>query len=110
MKVPFDISALPIEEQKRLYLYLKAKFDPDNPSIYTDAEFKKEVMLNKHLEELNMSMRAFNGLKASRINTVRELCDRTRSQLKNINNFGNRSLEEVEALLSEIGLSLKAED
>lgn len=110
MKLTFDSDNLPIEEQKALYLWLKAKFDPDSPSIFADAYCAKEALLNKSLKDLVFSAKVFNAFAAMRLNTVRDLCNCKRSDLMKLTNFGDRSCDEVENVLAEMGLTLKMEN
>ncbi|BAT72194.1 DNA-directed RNA polymerase subunit alpha [Thermosulfidibacter takaii ABI70S6] len=62
--------------------------------------------LNMGIEELNLSVRAYNCLKKKGINTVGELVRLRREDLMSLKNFGKKSLEEVEKVLASLGLSL----
>lgn len=106
MKLAVDVSALPLEEQKRLYLWLKAKFEPELPIIYTATESQGEAMLDKTIKEVNFSTRVFNGLMAARINTIRDLCNCSKAELMKLGHLGKRSVAEIESVLSEMGLEL----
>lgn len=63
-------------------------------------------MLNKSIEELELSVRAYNCLKNANIKTLSELCGRTDGEMLKTKNFGRKSLEEIKKVLSELGLSL----
>ncbi len=58
------------------------------------------------IEALDLSERPRNCLRRAQIKTVGELVQRTPDDLLNITNFGQKSLEEVQAKLDELGLSL----
>ena len=58
------------------------------------------------LAELNLSVRATNCLESEGITTVRDLVIRTDDELLEVRNFGETTLREVKAKLSEYGLSL----
>ncbi len=58
------------------------------------------------LAELDLSVRATNCLESENINTVRDLVTRTESQLLEVRNFGETTLNEVREKLSDIGLRL----
>ncbi len=60
------------------------------------------------IEALDLSERPRNCLRRAQIKTVGELVQRTPDDLLNITNFGQKSLEEVQAKLDELGLSLAA--
>jgi DNA-directed RNA polymerase subunit alpha len=59
------------------------------------------------IEELNLSVRSYNCLKREGINTVGELVDKSESELMDIRNFGQKSIDEVKAKLEELGHSLR---
>ncbi|ERG63894.1 MULTISPECIES: DNA-directed RNA polymerase subunit alpha [Agrococcus] len=59
------------------------------------------------IEELDLSVRSYNCLKREGINTVSELVALSETQLMNIRNFGQKSVDEVRDKLTELGLSLK---
>ena len=59
------------------------------------------------IEELDMTVRSYNCLKREGIHTVGELVTRSEADLMDIRNFGAKSIDEVKAKLTELGLSLK---
>lgn len=70
-------------------------------------EEKKDKVLEMSIEELELSVRASNGLKRANINTVGDLIEKTREEMSKIRNLGQKSLEEIERKLKELGLSFK---
>ena len=70
----------------------------------------KEKVLEMTIEELDLSVRAFNCLKRAGINTVAELVQRNQEDMMKVRNLGKKSLEEVEQKLTALGLALKASD
>ena len=62
-------------------------------------------LLKTPLEDLDLSVRAFNCLKAAKINSLEELVQFDTNDLLKFRNFGKKSLVEIEALLHEKGLS-----
>lgn len=59
------------------------------------------------IEELQLSVRAYNCLKRAQINSVADLLDYTQEDLLEIKNFGQKSAEEVvEALQQRLGITL----
>ncbi|MBB3116719.1 DNA-directed RNA polymerase subunit alpha [Corynebacterium bovis] len=59
------------------------------------------------IEDLNFSVRSYNCLKREEIHTVGELAARTESDLLDIRNFGQKSINEVKVKLAGLGLGLK---
>ncbi|MEF9894621.1 MAG: DNA-directed RNA polymerase subunit alpha [Clostridia bacterium] len=70
----------------------------------------KEKVLEMTIEELDLSVRAFNCLKRAGINTVAELVQRNQEDMMKVRNLGKKSLEEVEQKLIALGLALKTSE
>jgi DNA-directed RNA polymerase subunit alpha len=62
-------------------------------------------VLKTPLEDLDLSVRAFNCLKAAKINSLSELVQYEQEDLMKFRNFGQKSLSEIEQVLNERGLS-----
>lgn len=76
-----------------------------------DEETKEEDPANHiPIEELQLSVRAYNCLKRAQVNSVADLLDFTQEDLLEIKNFGQKSAEEViEALQDRLGITLPVE-
>jgi len=61
-------------------------------------------LLKTPLEDMDLSVRAFNCLKAAKISSLEELVQFNTNDLLKFRNFGKKSLVEIEALLIEKGL------
>lgn len=61
-------------------------------------------LLKTSLEDLDLSVRAYNCLKAAKINSLAELVQYETHELLKFRNFGKKSLVEIEELLVEKGL------
>lgn len=62
-------------------------------------------LLKTSLEDLDLSVRAYNCLKAAKINTLGELVKYDTHELLKFRNFGKKSLVEIEELLQMKGLT-----
>jgi DNA-directed RNA polymerase subunit alpha len=62
-------------------------------------------ILKTPLEDLDLSVRAFNCLKAAKINSLSELVQYEQEDLMKFRNFGQKSLSEIEQVLIDRGLS-----
>ena len=58
------------------------------------------------IEELELSVRAYNCLKRASINSMAELLKKSEHDLLNIKNFGKKSSDEVIERLHHFGLDL----
>lgn len=62
------------------------------------------------IEELQLSVRAYNCLKRAQIHSISDLLDYSQEELLEIKNFGQKSAEEViEALNNKLGIKLSKE-
>jgi len=61
---------------------------------------------NMPVEQLDLSVRTMNCLRRSNINTVGELIAKGPKELMKLRNFGQKSFQEIENRLADIGLSL----
>ena len=73
-------------------------------------ENKKERILEKSIEELELSVRSFNCLKRAGIATVEDITNKTESEMMRVRNLGKKSLDEVIAKLHSLGLDFAPED
>jgi len=73
-----------------------------------ETERIKELA-SKSVEELELAVRTVNSLNAESIKTIGELVVKTEEDLLKFKNFGRKSLEEVQAALEGLGLSLGME-
>ena len=81
--------------------------DDINQGIFVeDAAKDIDPVLLKHVEELNLTARSSNCLKAVEIKLIGELVQKTENELLKAPNFGKKSLNEIKDILSEIDLSL----
>lgn len=69
----------------------------------TEALETKNLLL-KTIDEMELSVRSHNCLQAAGIKTIGELVSKDESQMLKFKNFGRKSLTELVAKLSELGL------
>ena len=78
----------------------------------SQADYQDEINPESQIpiEELQLSVRAYNCLKRAQINSVADLLDYSQEDLLEIKNFGQKSAEEViEALQKRLGITLPQE-
>lgn len=75
----------------------------ENSSINADEE-----LLNKTVDDLQLSVRARKCLQNLNIHTINELMQRTDAELLGSKNFGMTSLNEIKKTLGNLGLSLRS--
>ena len=79
-------------------------------TLFTEKQSTPTLMGTKEplrIEALEFSVRTYNRLKLSDINTVDDLAKMTELDLLNIKSFGQKSVEEVERKLQHLGITLQ---
>lgn len=76
------------------------------PQVIVDEEPEVEETPSITIEELELSVRAYNCLKRASINSMQELLKKSEHDLLNIKNFGKKSSDEVIERLRHFGLDL----
>src|SRR6195952_3082649 len=103
-----------VKDASRILIQHLMIITDENISLDTRKEEKESIVdeetllvrkvLNTPLEDLELSVRAFNCLKAAKINSLSELVQYTQEELMKFRNFGQKSLSEIEQVLHERGL------
>ena len=73
-------------------------------------EGESNYLLDKTLEELDVSVRTYNCLKRAGINRVGDLIKMSEDDLYHVRNMGRRCVEEIVEKLNGLGLELKQEE
>ncbi len=61
-------------------------------------------VLNRSVEELELSVRSYNCLKNANIQTIADLVQKTEAEMLRTKNFGRKSLNEIKEILGGLGL------
>ncbi|HEY3490662.1 MAG TPA: DNA-directed RNA polymerase subunit alpha [Candidatus Deferrimicrobiaceae bacterium] len=94
-----------LKEQLTVFINFDEEADmPDEPAIAAEADGNEN--LYKPVEELELSVRAYNCLKNAEIKYIGELVQRSESEMLKTKNFGKKSLNEIKDVLVSMGLSL----
>ena len=95
------------------YLKIFTKFSPEDVELEGELisreekeNNEKEKILNKSIEELDFSVRSYNCLKKSNINTLRDLVDYSPIEVIKIKNLGKKSLDEIKEKITKYGFVL----
>jgi DNA-directed RNA polymerase subunit alpha len=95
-----------------------AKLMKDHQSIFINFEEVPEMaeeqaeramdqmneILNRSVDELELSVRSYNCLKNANIQTIADLVQKTEAEMLRTKNFGRKSLNEIKEILSSMGL------
>lgn len=104
-----SISAKILSDHLKFFIELSDNAKNTEIVIERDND-KKEKVLEMTIEELDLSVRAYNCLKRAGINTVEDLINRTEEDMIKVRNLGRKSLDEVIGKLVALGLALRKEE
>ena len=80
-------------------------------SVLADKEEDSvQKTLETPIEELDLSVRAYNCLKRDAIHTLQDLTSKSESEMMKIRNLGKKSLKEVIDKVKDMGLKFREED
>ena len=97
-----------VSSGKILQTLLEPLINNNYQTVRSEPSEKEKKLTEIPIEELNLSARAYNGLKRAQINYVGDLLKYSVDDLKEIKNFGQKSIEElVLALKTLFGINLK---
>jgi DNA-directed RNA polymerase subunit alpha len=103
-----------IKEAAKILIQHLILVSDENITFETESKQHEEVVdehilhmrkiLKTPLEDMDLSVRAFNCLKAAKINSLAELVQYDTNELLKFRNFGRKSLVEIEELIIEKGM------
>ncbi len=74
-------------------------------NVFDEEHLRMRQLLNQKLQDMDLSVRALNCLKAAEVDTLGQLVKYHRSDLLKFRNFGKKSLTELDELLEKNGLA-----
>lgn len=95
-----------INDYMALLIDLSDRENKDEP-IFEEIEEEDTKQEYPSIEELELSVRAYNCLKREGIDSVEKLLEYSEDELLDIRNFGQKSIQEVKDKIKELGLSFK---
>jgi DNA-directed RNA polymerase subunit alpha len=94
-----------LKEQMNPFINFEEEIEP-----VEEEEVNQEEDVNENLfrpvSDLELSVRSANCLQNAKINLIGELVQKTDAEMLKTKNFGRKSLNEIKAILSDMGLNL----
>ena len=91
--------------KEHLFMFIHFEEDSEEDVAEEDEDLAVNENLIKPVEELELSVRAYNCLKNANVETIGELVVKSEAEMLKTKNFGRKSLSEIKELLAEMGLS-----
>jgi DNA-directed RNA polymerase subunit alpha len=94
-----------LRDHVNLFISMESEPQPTEEEKEVDAEVQRiRELLSQPVDELDLSVRAHNCLKAANIKNIGDLVRREESEMLKFRNFGRKSLQELIQVLEERGL------
>ncbi len=83
------------KDKELLQLVLEGNPTLEAIKAYTDAAKRRESLMNKSIEELQLTVRSYNSLKRAGYEYIGQLLGISKRELSNVRNLGEKSMQEV---------------
>ena len=97
-------SAKILKDHMQMFITIEEEFVEEQPEEVDEETLRIRQLLQMRVDELELSVRSSNCLRAANIVTLEDLVRRTESEMLKYRNFGRKSLTELNGILSELGL------
>ena len=99
-----SLASMLLKDHLTIFINLEESMVEDPVMESTSVLSGVAALLAKEIDELDLSVRSANCLKNANIHTLGDLVRRTEKDMLETKNFGRKSLEELQDLLSKLGL------
>ena len=93
-----------LRDHIQLFINFDVKADHEDEEDIDEEILRVRKLLNKPVDELELSVRSSNCLKEAKIRTIADLVKRDEAEMLKFKNFGRKSLQELSEILREKGL------
>ena len=93
-----------LKDHMQLFITFEEEFVDELPTEVDEETMRIRQLLQMRVDELELSVRSSNCLRAANITTLEELVRRSESEMLKYRNFGRKSLNELNGILSELNL------
>lgn len=100
-----SLSAMLLKDHLGIFISAEESLKEAGTEGDGDELSSMDELLARSIDELDLSVRSANCLKNANIHTLRDLVRRSEKEMLETKNFGRKSLEELQELLSKLGLS-----
>ncbi len=94
-----------LKDHFQLFIKLEEELEMAEEEVVDEETLRIRNLLNTRVDELELSVRSSNCLRAANIQTLEELVQKTEAEMLKYRNFGRKSLTELNTILSGLGLS-----
>lgn len=99
------VSAKILRDHFSLFIHFEEPIEEEVEEEVDEEVMRVRKLLDKSVEELELSVRSSNCLRAAEIKTIGDLVQKGEPEMLKYRNFGRKSLKEIQDILAEMGLS-----
>jgi DNA-directed RNA polymerase subunit alpha len=93
-----------IKDHLQLFIHMDEHVMVEEPSQEDEESVRVRNLLKTRVEELELSVRSSNCLRAANIQTLSDLVTKSEAEMLKYRNFGRKSLNEIGSLLEQMNL------
>jgi DNA-directed RNA polymerase subunit alpha len=93
-----------LKDHLQIFIKLDKELEMAEEEKVDEGILKIRNLLKMRVDELELSVRSSNCLRAANIQTLEDLVKKTESEMLKYRNFGRKSLTELQNILSDLGL------
>ena len=97
-------AAKTLKDHLELFINFEEEPEEEQEEVIDEEAQRIAFLLKMQVEELELSVRSANCLKAANIMVLEDLVQRTETEMLKFRNFGRKSLNELNAILESLGL------
>ncbi len=95
-----------IKDHLQLFIHMDEEILVEEEPEEDEETIRIRNLLKTRVDELELSVRSSNCLRAANIQTLQDLVTKTEAEMLKYRNFGRKSLNEINSILEELDLSL----
>ncbi len=98
------VAAKILRDHFTLFIHFEEPIEEEVEEEVDEERQRVRRLLDKSVEELELSVRSSNCLRAAEIKSIGDLVQKSEPEMLKYRNFGRKSLKEIQDILSEMGL------
>jgi DNA-directed RNA polymerase subunit alpha len=105
--VPNDalsMAAKVLRDHFNLFIRFEETFEEEVEEVVDEEYNRVKELLERSVDELELSVRASNCLRAAQIRSIGDLVQKSEGEMLQYRNFGKKSLKEIQDLIQTMGL------
>jgi DNA-directed RNA polymerase subunit alpha len=98
------VAAKILRDHFQMFIHFEEPIEEEVEEEIDEEVVRVRKLLEKSVEELELSVRSSNCLRAAEIKTIGDLVQKSEAEMLKYRNFGRKSLKEIQDILGEMGL------